>query len=147
MRNLFLWLVLLPYSVLVGAESTLSIEKGYVRGLPPTQKISAAFVTLVNRGMEPITLQSVTGTWVEQIEFHGHVKDQGMMGMRQFPSLAIPAQGQLSLRPGGYHLMLMGLKEPLQDGQTVVMNFRFSNGETLVKTLPVFSVLNEPQYK
>ncbi|HYZ16064.1 MAG TPA: copper chaperone PCu(A)C [Candidatus Acidoferrum sp.] len=59
---------------------------------------------------------------------------QGMpadaMGMKPVGRIAIPAHGSLVLKPGGYHLMLLGLRSPLRRGERVPIVLRFADGST-----------------
>ncbi len=132
---------LLFVPILAWAE--LRAEEGYVRGLPPGQKVTAAFMTLTNSGTEDLVLTSGSSMVAEKIEFHQHSHVDGMMRMRQVPELVVPAGGELHLEPGGLHLMLIGLQQVLQEGDKVVLELCAANGGCKAIELPVISVLNE----
>jgi copper(I)-binding protein len=125
------------------ARAELLVEEGYVRGLPPGQKVTAAFMTLTNSGTEDLVLTSGSSAVAEKVEFHQHSHVDGMMRMRQVPELLVPAGGELPLKPGGLHLMLIGLQQVLQEGDTVVLELCAADGGCKAIELPVISVLNE----
>ncbi len=125
------------------ARAELLVEEGYVRGLPPGQTVTAAFMTLRNSGPDDLVLTSGRSAASEKVEFHQHSHDNGMMRMRQLQQLVVPAGGELSLAPGGLHLMLIGLQQVLQEGDTVVIDLCAATGGCNSFELPVISVLNE----
>ena len=125
------------------ARAELLVEEGYVRGLPPGQKVTAAFMTLENTGPEDLVLTSGRAAVAEKVEFHQHSHDNGMMRMRQVPELVVPAGGELALEPGGLHLMLIGLQQVLQQDDKVVIDLCAATGGCHAVELPVISVLNE----
>lgn len=67
----------------------------------------------------------------ERVEIHEMKLDQGVMRMRKLPGLTVPAGGQMSLLPGGNHLMLFGPRRALAAGDKVSIEFVLSDGSTL----------------
>lgn len=57
--------------------------------------------------------------------------------MRNTKFLEIPPRGQLELRPGGKHLMLLGLKRPLKEGEKIPLTLQFADGTRLALELSV----------
>jgi copper(I)-binding protein len=53
--------------------------------------------------------------------------DGGMMKMRAIPQIALPAGKPVTLGPGGYHVMLMDLAQPLKEGETVPVTLTFAD--------------------
>lgn len=143
MKGSIAFLGSLLLSALVQAAPSLSIDQGYVRGLPPGQTNTAAFMVLNNLTNQTLTLVGASTSVANKAEFHGHFEDQGMMKMRHVPELVIEAGQSLELKPGSFHLMLMGLKGLLKDGQKVGLKIQQKNGQELDVILPVRSVLNE----
>jgi protein SCO1 len=111
------------------AESVpLRIEKAWVRRAPaPGQgtSMTAAYLTIINRGTPPDTLLSATADVAAGVELHETRNTEGMMTMERVPAIAVPPGGSRDLKPGGYHLMLTGLKRALNPGQTVVLTLSF----------------------
>lgn len=132
-------LALLP--ALVRAE--LVAEDGFVRGLPPGQTVTAAFMTLKNPGAADLVLTEGRSPVAEKVEFHQHSHEGGMMRMRQLQQLLVPAGGEVTLEPGALHLMLIGLQQVLQEGDTVSIELCAAVEGCETIELPVISVLNE----
>ena len=63
----------------------------------------------------------------------------GMMQMREADGLVVPAHGSVQLAPGGYHLMLMNLQQPLREGQSAELSFVLDDGTRVKATFPVRS--------
>lgn len=70
-------------------------------------------------------------------EIHEMKMDGDVMKMSAIPSLTLPANKTTELKPGGYHLMLMKLKQPLKDGETVQLTLMVKDSNAVVSTFPV----------
>ena len=138
-------LLLLSFFLSTTLTAEVMIKDGYVRGLPPGQPNTAAFMRLVNSGESAVTLMPVSSDAAAKTEFHKHSHSGEMMRMEKVDSITIPAKGEFVLKPGGHHLMLMKLNETLQEGDQVSIALSTASGETIHTTLPVRSVLNEHQ--
>lgn len=125
------------------AQAQLMVVDGYVRGLPPGQSVTAAFMTLRNPGDQEWVVTRAGTAVADKVEFHQHSHEGGMMRMRQVPALHIPAGGELQLAPGHMHLMLIGLRQVLNEGDTVVIELCSESSECQSIELAVVSVLNE----
>jgi copper(I)-binding protein len=64
-------------------------------------------------------------------ELHTHIHDNGVMRMRRVKYIEIPAHGTVALQPGGYHVMLIGLKHPLKPGDPVHIDLTLDDGEVV----------------
>ena len=83
-------------------------------------------------------LVSVSSPAADAVELHESMMgDDGSMGMRPIDELAIPAGGSVELKPGGAHLMLIGLKSPLAAGRTVQLRLTFKSGAAVDVTAEV----------
>ena len=125
------------------ASAALLIEEGYVRGLPPGQQVTAAFMRLVNSGDKPVTVVAAKTGAAERAEIHAHRHHNGMMSMQQVDRIQVPANGEFLLAPGAHHLMLINLLAPLKDGDNVQLELVLDNGQSVTQQLPVRSVLKE----
>ena len=65
-----------------------------------------------------------------KVELHSHKNDGGVMRMRQVVSVPVPAHSVAELKPGGDHIMLMGLKRPLEAGDHIMLRLSFQSGAT-----------------
>lgn len=114
---------------------------GWVRLVPPVLKDTAAYLTLENRGTTPLRLVEAETEVAQRVSFHRdyreHRHGQEVLGMRPLPHVDIPPGGKVVFRPGGYHLMLEGLKRPLKAGEKVAITLRFQDGTRLKVLLPV----------
>ena len=106
----------------------VAIDDPYVRAIPPGQTISAAFLTLVNDSDKNIDLVKATSDSAKHVELHEHVHEDGMMKMRQVAKISVAAKGKTELKPGGYHIMLIGLLKPIKPKDIITINLEFSDG-------------------
>jgi len=129
-------LLLLPVGA-TAADSGLVVSDPYVRLMPPGSANTAAFMSISNRsGSDRRLLQAATPV-ARTVELHTHLDDHGVMRMRQVAAIDIPAGGRAELRSGGHHVMLIGLRQPLQEGERVPLTLRFDDGSTQKLEVPV----------
>ena len=127
-----------PYSFRAdSAESNLVIRDGWVQEGPPSQKITAAYLVIENHGLTDISLKGASSPVAQVIELHKMELTDGLMKMRKIDSINIPAGGQVELKPGSYHLMVIGLRQPLKEGDKVSMTLEFSDGQRRSMDLPL----------
>lgn len=123
------------------AQAEITVEKPYVRAVPPGQMNSAAFMQLNNSGSEQVSLISASSSIAKNVELHNHINEEGVMKMRQVDKVNISANGTASLQPGGYHIMLIGLNQDLTEGQEIDLKLQFSDKSEQVLTIPVQKVM------
>jgi len=85
----------------------------------------AVYMTIANRGAEADALVSATSDTARIVELHEVKTEGGVMAMRPIPRMPLPAGGSLELKPGGYHVMLLGLTRDLHAGDTVKLTLTF----------------------
>ena len=85
--------------------------------MPPGQNLTAAFVSLKNTTKNTCRLLGASSAVADKIQIHAHFHKDGMMSMRPVKGIDIEAGKTVSLQPGGYHLMLFGLKHDLIENQ------------------------------
>jgi len=117
--------------------SEITIRDGWVQEAPPSQKITAAYMVIENHGKADIALKRATSPVVDVIELHKMELSDGLMKMRRVESIKIPSVGEVELKPGGYHLMVIGLKQPLKEGDTVTISLEFNDGRRQSIEIPV----------
>lgn len=136
--------VLLATVLLPTALWALEVQGPYVRGLPPTQKNTAAFFILSNPTAREACLRAGSSEVAERLEIHRHRhNNNGMMSMQREEQLCIPAGESVEFAPGGIHLMLISLHKPLRDGDQVELSLELLSGEMKTFIAPVISVLKE----
>jgi len=139
MKSVWIMVLALFFSA-TSMASELMISGEYVRATPPHTKNTAAFFTIMNHGKNAVKLISASSNIAERVELHVHQHDNGVMKMRQVDSITIASHGHVDLQPGGYHVMFLGLKKSLKEGQTVTMTLSFDNGETIKLNAPVQTI-------
>jgi copper(I)-binding protein len=121
------------------ASAQTTIKEPWVRGTVAQQKASGAFmqITSANGGKLVSASSPVAGL----VEVHEMAMDGNVMKMRAVPALDLPAGRTVELKPGGYHVMLMDLKQQLKPGEavplTLVVEGRDGKRETIEVKAPV----------
>ncbi|MDQ0512854.1 copper chaperone PCu(A)C [Ancylobacter amanitiformis] len=110
----------------------LEIGHPWARMTPAGAKVGGGYLSIENEGKEADTLVSVTAEAAGHVEIHEMAVKDGIMTMRLLPDgIAIPAGGEVKLAPGGYHLMLMDLKQPLKEGDSFKGTLTFAKAGTV----------------
>jgi len=118
---------------------SIKIENAYVRATAPGQPAAGAFMKIENSGTAD-QLVSASSPAAGEVQLHQMSMEGNVMKMGQVKDIAVPANGSVDLKPGGYHIMLMNIKAPLKAGETVPVKLKFAKaGEVEVK-LPVNAV-------
>jgi periplasmic copper chaperone A len=107
-----------------GGTAALRVRDAWARPSMPGRPMSAAYAIVENPGTAPVVLSAVSCAGTASAELHESFEENGMMRMRPVPTLAVPPGGQVELRPGGYHVMLMGLTRALAQGDRVRCELR-----------------------
>lgn len=125
MKRLLLLSLLMLASV-AQAASPLVVRDAWIRAMPPMARNSAAYLVIENRGAEDDALLGASVEGAEVTELHEMVHEGHTMTMRQRNEIVLPAGAVVELKPGGMHLMLIGLQRPLAMGETrkVLLQFR-----------------------
>ncbi|MCS6774814.1 MAG: copper chaperone PCu(A)C [Thermoflexales bacterium] len=103
--------------------------------------VSAAYMVIENTGTAADRLIAAEGDVAEKIELHQTKSKDGMMVMEMVQGgIEIPAGGSVVLKPGDYHIMLIGVKQDLSVGKKFTLNLKFQSG----KSVPVELTVREP---
>lgn len=106
---------------------TVVVDQAYARASVPGQSNGAAYVQIDNKGKADDVLLSASAPVATTVEIHNMTMDGDVMKMRSVENLEIKAGSQLAMKPGdGYHLMLLGLKQPLKAGEKFPLTLNFS---------------------
>ena len=116
------------------SASSVMVMKAYARAsATPTAETGAAYVSLMVHG-EADRLVSVSTPAAKMAGLHKTVEADGVMKMEHADAIEVPANGMLEMKPGGYHIMLMGLARPLKEGDEIELTLTFEKaGEVKVK--------------
>ncbi|MBH9578248.1 copper chaperone PCu(A)C [Inhella proteolytica] len=121
------------------AQAQTTASEAWARGTVAAQKATGVFVQL--RSPDGAKLVGGSTPAAARVEIHEMRMDDGVMKMREVPALELPAGQAVTLKPGGYHLMLMGLKQPLKAGDTLPLTLQIERpgkpAETLQLQVPV----------
>lgn len=126
-----LGMVLMPMESLANSqkpEGELIITDAWVRLPPPQAKTTGGFMKVQNPHSMPISIVAADSKVADKTELHTHIKGEGMMKMREIPSVEIPAKSTVIFQPGSLHIMLIDLKKPLQEGEDVWLRLRLNDG-------------------
>lgn len=105
-------------------------DRAWARATAPQQKVGGAYVTLTS--MADDKLLGASSPVAGRVEVHSTTMDDAVMQMREMAGgVDLPAGQAVSLTPGGMHLMLMELRQPLMAGQTIEVQLRFQNAAPL----------------
>ncbi|MDD3763820.1 MAG: copper chaperone PCu(A)C [Nevskiales bacterium] len=117
--------------------SPLRISDAWVRATPPGAQVAAGYMTIRNTGPAPLRVTGARSDRAGKVQIHSMTMADGQMRMREVPDgLAIAPGAQVTLAPGGLHLMLMQLDGPIADGETVAIDLLLDDGSTLALQLP-----------
>ncbi len=99
-----------------------------------SSRAGGVFMTIRNGGKTADRLVAVKGDAAKSISVHETVTENNIVKMRPVKALEIPAGGEVTLKPGGYHVMMMGLLKPLVKGEKFPLTMVFEKaGEVKVK--------------
>jgi len=110
------------------AAAAPTVEQAWLRATPPGAMMGAGYLVIDNSSGAADRLLAATVEGVPSVEIHRTVIVDGMARMRRAEPLDVPAGQRVVLEPGGLHLMLMGLTEPLVAGQLRMLELRFESG-------------------
>ncbi len=121
------------------AQAQTTASEAWARGTVAAQKATGVFVQL--RSPDGARLVGGSSPAAARVEIHEMRMEEGVMKMREVPALELPAGQMVALKPGGYHLMLMELKQPLKAGDTLALSLQIERpgkpAETLTLQVPV----------
>lgn len=104
----------------------LRIERPWSRVTPPGTPVGAGYMTILNTADEPDRLLAAGSPAAGRVQIHRSVKKDGTSSMvHQEGGVVVPPDGRIEFSPGGYHLMLMQLEAPLEQGERVPVILRF----------------------
>jgi copper(I)-binding protein len=124
-----------------GAGSGQSAGSGHGGGgaqaTPSGHGNGAVYATVANTGKTADALVAASSDVAERAELHRTVDEGGVMKMRPQTRIEVPAGGAIEMKPGSYHVMLMGLKRDLVPGEKVAVTLTFEKAGRVVVEAPV----------
>ena len=137
-------LILLPvfllstlFGITAHAGSALVFENVWIAEAPPVSKVQAAYMNIKNTGDKDQKLVSAKSDDFGSIEFHRTIEKEGMASMQHQPYLLVPAGGELTLKPGDYHMMLFRPARKLRAGDESSIQFQLADDSQVTVTAVV----------
>ena len=133
MKHLALALALFGAATVAQAD-VITVSDPWVRGTVPAQRATGAFMRL--QADQDLRLVAASSPVAGVAEIHEMVMQDNVMKMRRVDGIALSKGKPLELKPGGYHVMLMDLKQPLKAGEQVPLTLTFegaAKGKTITK--------------
>jgi len=116
----------------------ISIKDAWSRATPEGANVGVGYLTITNDGDAPDRLVSADADFAGQAEIHQMTMNNDVMQMRPVPDgVTIPAKGSVVFSPASYHLMFMGLKGPLKQGDAVTGSLTFEHAGKVNVTFQV----------
>ncbi len=117
---------------------SLTLSEPFLRATLPNQPVGGGFLQIHNAGEASDRLIGATSDVAERVEVHEMEMQGDVMKMRQLSEgLEIPAGETVTLTPGGLHIMFMGLKAGLTEGESVPVTLEFAHAGKVEVTFPV----------
>lgn len=129
------------------ANAEIGISSPHSYETAEGMQVGVALMTFENTGTEADRLVGATSPVCDHVEIHEMSEENGIMKMRQVEGgLEIPAGGKVELTSHAYHLMLIGLKEPLKAGSSISVDVEFASGEKDHVEVPVISRMEKMEH-
>ena len=132
----FLAIPALFFLIAAGDAPTFQVDHPWARASAGAAKNGAAFLTVTAKGAGD-RLTGVASPVAATAELHESIDDKGVMKMRPVAGVALEPGKSVTLAPGGYHVMLMGLKAPLKAGDSFPLTLKFERAPELTVTVKV----------
>jgi hypothetical protein len=138
---LIAWLAGAPVRAENVKAGDLVITQAWTRATPGGAKTGGGFLTIENKGSAPDKLISASADVAGKVELHEMAVNDGVMKMRPVEGgLTIDPGKTVKLAPGGLHLMIMDLKNPLKQGEKLPVTLQFEKAGKVTVTLDVEGV-------
>ena len=107
---------------------SIEIKEPWVREGPPTARVLGGFMVIGNSSEKDDALVAASSPDFNMIEMHKTELVDGVGKMIPQERIVVPAGGQVELKPGSYHLMLMMAKRSLKAGDSIKVELQFESG-------------------
>lgn len=129
-RTIFTFFAALALSATVHAQE-LRVSHAFARATMPQQPAAGAYLTIENKGAADRLVAASTPV-AKSVELHTMSMENNVMKMREVPGIDVASAATLEMQPGqGYHLMLMGLQQPLKAGDRFPVTLQFEKAGKL----------------
>jgi periplasmic copper chaperone A len=123
------------------ASQAISITQAWSRATPKGSPVAAGYLTIENRDGLPDRLLEVHSNSAKKVEIHTTVIEHGINSMHPVKDgLLIPATDSVTLKPGGSHLMFVGLNDPFVEGGNVAVDLIFEKAGKITANLTIAAI-------
>lgn len=105
--------------------NAIVVEHAWARATPAGAQTGAVYMTVVNNGAMPDRLLDVTTPVADKVQIHKVSEENGVSSMRELRTMDVAPGAKVIFKPGDMHAMLVGLKQPLKEGQTIPLTLNF----------------------
>lgn len=134
------FLVALPASAGEYRQGDIAIENPWARATAGRAANGASFMKLVNSGATDDRLIKAETGVSKKTELHTHIMDGDVMKMRPVPAIDLPAGETVMLKPGGLHVMMLGLHDPLKKGESFPVTLTFEKAGSVTVDVAIQAV-------
>ncbi len=111
------------------STDALTFSNPWIRASVPGQTNGAGYLEINNKSTQTTALTAANSDRADRVEIHTIIREDGVAKMREVKQIEVPATGKVTLQPGGYHIMFVGLKQPFKEGETIPVNLNFAGGQ------------------
>nr|WP_294556419.1 copper chaperone PCu(A)C [uncultured Rhodopila sp.] len=126
----------LAFGAAAQTPPSISLENAWARATTASAQAAAIYLTITDHGPAD-RLVGVATPVAGKAQLHETIHEGTVTKMRPAAGIAVPPGATLSLAPGGYHIMLTELKQPLTDGQSFPLSLTFEKAGTVETTVTV----------
>lgn len=123
------------FSTPIAYAGDITVDAPFARASAGAATVGAVFMNLKNSGATADALVAAESPVAARAELHTHIREGDIIRMRPVQAIDVPAGGAVSLQPGGLHVMLIDLRQPLKQGEVFPLTLTFA--ETGALTIQV----------
>ncbi len=136
LHSLLLAAALIGFSPLALADGAITVKDPTARPTIGQQRVTAAYMTIETTGAAD-RLVAAASPLAGKVELHTHLHENGVMKMREVEAIPLAPGQPARLETGGYHLMVLDLKQPLKAGDSLPITLTFEKAGKVEVTVPV----------
>ncbi len=121
------------------ASHDIAVTDAWARATAGTGTTGGAYLTLTNKSSGAERVVSASSPVAGMVELHTTIMEGDVMKMRPVPSIDLAPGAKVELKPGGMHIMLIGLKAPLKEGDSFPLTLTTASGKSVTVDVPVRS--------
>jgi copper(I)-binding protein len=133
-------------SVIAQETGPIHLAAAEARPTPPGATSGVVYLIVMNHGITDDTLSSVATPVAESASMHQTINENGIMKMDPVTAIPLKANGAISFKPNGLHIMLTGLKQPLKIGDTFPITLNFAAAGPITTTVKVARVTGKQEH-